>query len=60
MTYIIHVRYGVKRQETKNATEVVVNPKRDLKDILKELKSKYEKELDVPFPIVEFWKITKW
>ena len=60
MTYIIHVRYGVKKQETKNTTEVVVNPKRDLKDILKELKLKYERELDVPFPIVEFWKITKW
>ena len=59
MTYIIHVRYGARSNELKNTTEVVVKPKKELEEVIKDIKEKFAKKLDVPFPIVDIWKISK-
>lgn len=59
MTFVFHIRYGVRSDEIKRATEIRKGSKKDLNKMYQEIKQKYEKELDVPFPIVDIWKITK-
>lgn len=59
MTFIFHVRYGAKSSEIKRTTEIRKGSRKDLNKMYQEIKQKYERELDVPFPIVDIWKITK-